>query len=256
VGGMSPDKPVVAEIVFKDGSVLQEVLKATSSVTEEAPLKLTPDGISIRALDLSEVSMVDIAIPTHVAAEFRVEKAESLSIKSDDFLEFYKGHIEEQTRLTFEPGRLVVYIGGEEGTRFEVPIFQPESKELPLPKISYKTTFKTDLKFLRDVIDKGKAMTDRVEIKIEDNSVKLVVASETKSYSRTLREQTGSLRDASLEENVSAKYDLKKLYQIISSFQPQGDVTLFFGKDLPLKISAELRDGIQINYYLASMIEA
>jgi len=136
-----------------------------------------------------------------------------------------------------------------------MPVFKPESKELPLPKISYNTSFKTDLKFLRDVIDKGKSITDRIEIGVEDKSVKFIVESETKSYSRTLREETGSLRDVSLEGNISAKYDLKKLLQIISSFQPQGDVTLFFGKDLPLKISAELREGIQANYYLASMIE-
>lgn len=43
---------------------------------------------------------------------------------------------------------------------------------------------------------------------------------------------------------------------LIASFQPKAEVTFYFGKDLPLKIVAEVREGVILNYYLASLMES
>jgi hypothetical protein len=68
--------------------------------------------------------------------------------------------------------------------------------------------------------------------------------------------EKGSLGESVLEDGVSSRYDIGRLSLLISSFQPKGEVAFYFGKDLPLKIVAEIHDGVVLNYYLASLMES
>jgi len=254
---MSEETVSYAKITVKDASLLYDSIKAASAVTDEVPVKVTPDGISLRALDLSEVSMVDITIPPAATAEFKVDKPDTYVVKAAEMMKFLRLVGNDAVSLDFRRGTLVMASEAEVMRKADLAVFKPEGRELPLPKISYTSNFKADIKYLRQIVDLGKGVTDRIELSVVGKDLKLIARSEEKrSLEVTLMHEKGSLGDSTLEDGVSSRYDIGRLSLLIASFQPKAEVTFYFGKDLPLKIVAEVREGVILNYYLASLMES
>jgi len=254
---MSEEPESYATVTLKDASLLHDAIKAASAVTDEVPLKVSPDGISIRALDLSEVSMVDMNIPPEASTEFKVLKPDTFGVKATEMMKFLRMIGSDPVTLDFRRGALVMQAEAEVIRRADLAVFKPEGKELPLPKINYTSNFKADVKYLRQIVDLGKGVTDRIEFSVSGKDLNLIARSEERrSAEVTLTQAKGSLGDSALEDGVSARYDIGRLSLLISAFQPKADVTFFFGKDLPLKIVAEIREGVVLNYYLASLMES
>jgi len=254
---MSEEAELFAKVALKDASLLYDSIRAASAVTDEVPLKVSEEGISIRALDLSEVSMVDIALPQQCATEFSLVKPDTFVIKAAEILKFLRLIGSDAVTLEFRRGKLAMDSEAEVMRKADLAVFKPESRELPLPKINYTSHFKADLKYLRQIVDLGKGSTDRIEFSVSGKDLNLIAKSEERRSSEvTLVQEKGSLIDPLLEDGVSSRYDIGRLSLLISSFQPKGDVTFFFGKDLPLKIIAEIREGVSLNYYLASLMES
>lgn len=254
---MSEEPELYAKITMKDASLLYDSIKAASAVTDEVPVKVIEEGISLRALDLSEVSMVDMTIPSAITSEFKVTKPDTYVVKAAEMMKFLRLVGTDAVTLEFKRGTLMMTSEAEVMRRADLAVFKPEGRELPLPKISYTSNFKADIKYLRQIVDLGKGVTDRIEFTVSGKDLRLVARSEEKrAIEVTLMRDKGSLGESTLEDGVSSRYDIGRLSLLISSFQPKGDVTFYFGKDLPLKIVAEIREGVALNYYLASLMES
>lgn len=254
---MSEEAELYAKVTMRDASLLHDSIKAASAVTDEVPVKVAAEGISLRALDLSEVSMVDIAIPPTALAEFKVVKPDTYVVKAAEMLKFLRLIGSDAVTLEFKRGTMTMMSEAEVVRRADLAVFKPEGRELPLPKITYTSNFKADIKYLRQIVDLGKGVTDRIEFTVSGSDLRLVARSEEKrAIEVTLMREKGSLGESVLEDGVSSRYDIGRLSLLISSFQPKGEVAFYFGKDLPLKIVAEIHDGVVLNYYLASLMES
>jgi len=244
-----------SRVVLKSGEALRAALKAASSISDEVPIKVSMDSLIFRTLDLSEVSMIDISMPQQSFEEYNVKIENTYVIKVEDALKFLKYSGKNPVVLTFYKSKLFAEIRSSPPRRFSLPVFQSERKDLPLPKVNYKISFKTDLKVLKEIVEVGKGRSDRVEFEAKDGKIKIATRSEELAYEIELSSEDGTLKEQSIEENSIAKYDIGRLRQFLSSFQPIDDITISFGKDLPLKIGGEIWEDVPLVYFLASLVE-
>ncbi|NHV05868.1 MAG: hypothetical protein HA495_00860 [Thaumarchaeota archaeon] len=244
-----------SKVVLKDSEILRDALKVVSSISDEAPIKVSKDSVILRTLDLSEVSMIDIVIPSQSFEEYEVKNENAYVIKVEDALKLLKHATKNPIALTFQQNKLLAEIRSSPPRKFSLSVFQSEKKDLPLPKVSYKISFKTELDIIKEVVEVGKGRSDRIEFETKNGKVKISTKSEDMVYEVELSPEDGTLKEPNIEEEGSAKYDIGRIYQFISSFKPLSDVSINFGKDLPLKITGEIWEGIPLNYFLAALVE-
>lgn len=66
----------------------RKCVTAIGSLVEEVPLKITSDGIELRAMDPSHVSMIDFKMNKEVFAEFKTDKEVIIGIDIEDMSKF------------------------------------------------------------------------------------------------------------------------------------------------------------------------
>jgi hypothetical protein len=199
--------------------------------------------------------MVDILIPSQSFEEYDIKNENTYVVKVEDALKLLRHVSKSPIALTFYQNKLAAEIKSAPPRRFSLPVFQSEKRDLPLPKVSYKISFKTELNVIREVVEVGRGRSDRIEFETKSGKVKISTKSEDMVYEVELSPEDGTLKEQAIEEEGSAKYDIGRIYQFISSFKPFSDVSISFGKDLPLKISGGVWEGIPLNYFLAALVE-
>ncbi|MEM3144612.1 MAG: hypothetical protein QW332_01295 [Thermoproteota archaeon] len=249
---------ILARLVTNDAKLIKKVFKAASSLIDEAPLKIGEEGLSIRALDLAEVSMIDMVLSKEAFEVFEFNKPIKANIRLSDVLNLLKFESKsEKLEMVFKEDKVTFRVSNEFTRIFTVPIFFSEDKDLPLPKVSLGNSFETKVSTIKHLLESGKHISDYISISVENNTVLLSAKGEISEYQVILTVEEGNLINPVLKEASRASYDLKRLSSIVSSLLFSENVKVEFDTDLPLKMSQKMEDvpNSTVTFYIAPRME-
>lgn len=255
--GMSSSS-ILARLVVNDARLIRKAFKAASSLIDEAPVKISEEGFSIRALDLAEVSMIDMVISKEAFETFEFSKPIKANIRLSDVLNLLKFEAKsEKLEMVFREDKVTFRVTNEFTRIFTVPVFFSEDKDLPLPKVSLGNSFETKVSTIKHLLESGKHISDYISISVENNAVLLSAKGEISEYQVMLTVEEGNLINPVLKEASRASYDLKRLSSIVSSLLFSENVKIEFDTDLPLKMmqSIEEAPNSTVTFFIAPRME-
>jgi len=234
---------ILAKLVVNDAKLMRKIFKAASALVDEVPVKISEEGFSIRALDLAEVSMIDMNVSKDAFETFEFDKPIKANIRLSDVLNLLKFESKlEKLEMTFREDKVTFRVTNEFTRIFTIPIFFSEDKDLPLPKVSLGNSFETKVSTIKHLLESGKHVSDYISISVEGNKVILSAKGEISEYQVVLTVEEGNLINPVLKEGSKASYDLKRLSSIVSSLVFNDNVVVEFDTDLPLKMIQKIED--------------
>lgn len=134
----------------------KSIISVIGSIIEEAPLKFTPDGITLRAMDPSHISLIDLEIPTDQFIEYKVDAESVIGIDVDEMSRVMsRGKPTDMMiiKTDDETNKLFITFVGESTRRFGLPIIDtPEQSQLKLPDFPTDTIIGLDAAMFKDGI--------------------------------------------------------------------------------------------------------
>ncbi|MEM2057907.1 MAG: hypothetical protein QXO76_06650 [Thermoproteota archaeon] len=249
---------ILARLVINDARIIRKALKATASLIDEAPVKISDEGLSIRALDLAEVSMIDLVLSKEAFEIFEFKKPLKANIRLSDVLNLLKFESKsERLEMSFTEDRVSFKVSNDFTRIFTIPVFFSEDKDLPLPKVSLGNSFETKVSTIKHLLDSGKHISDYVSISVGNNAVVLSARGEISEYQVILKAEEGNLINPVLKEGSKASYDLKRLSSIVSSLLFGENMKLEFDTDLPMKITQSIEEAPNstVTFFIAPRME-
>ncbi|MGQ9514606.1 MAG: hypothetical protein ACUVTL_06095 [Thermoproteota archaeon] len=244
------------KLVFGDAKLLRSVLAAVSMVVDVVTMKVDPEGLNIRALDLAEVSMVDLSLLKTSFEIFEAPKEERIAFRISDVLKLLRSNVSnEKVRIEPLENQLRFQVTGSFTRSFGVPIFEGESKDLPLPKVNLKNSFSVPIAIMDHLVQNGKHISDSVKLETQENKVILTVRGETSSFTVELLPEDGTLEGHVLVAGSTVSYDLTRLSKIVSALNFSEKIRVAYDTDMPLRISSNIDSRGEIIYFLAPKIE-
>lgn len=234
---------ILARLVINDAKLIRKALKAASSLIDEAPIKISDEGFSIRTLDLAEVSMIDLVLSKDVFETFEFSKPIKVNIRLSDVLNLLKFESKsEKLEMVFREDKVSFKVSNGFTRIFTIPVFFSEDKDLPLPKVSLGNSFETKVSTIKHLLESGKHISDHISISVENNAVLLSAKGEISEYQVLLTVEEGNLMAPILKDGSKASYDLKRLSSIVSSLLFGENVKIEFDTDLPIKITQNVEE--------------
>lgn len=249
---------ILARLVINDAKIVRKAFKATSSLIDEAPVKIGNEGVSIRALDLAEVSMIDLVLSKNVFETFEFNKPIKVNIRLSDVLNLLKFESKsEKLEIVFREDKVSFKVSNDFTRIFTIPVFFSEDRDLPLPKVSLGNSFETKVLTIRHLLESGKHISDYISISVEKNSVLLSAKGEISEYQVLLTSEEGNLINPVLKEGSKASYDLKRLSSIVSSMLFSENLKMEFDTDLPMKITQPVEEAPEstVMFFIAPRME-
>ena len=235
--------------------VLKTILDAVSTLVDEAKIQVTPEGLSLKAVDPAHVAMVDLSIGKKAFAEYKatdmdmgvdLDKLKDILklAGSGDLIEMeYK---EDQHRLVFKIGNI---------TRRMALVDTANMGDPKVPNLNLPNQVTIVANELQQGIKASEAVSDHIALVAEGKSFELVADGDTDQVH--LRLEADNLVKIQAPDKSRSLFSLDYFSNMSKVIRPTDAVTLHLGTDYPVKVEFDIADGSgHIIYLLAPRIES
>ncbi|MDN5358313.1 MAG: proliferating cell nuclear antigen [Candidatus Diapherotrites archaeon] len=243
-------------VSLEDPRPWKQAVDALYSFLPEGVFYFNSDGVRLRAIDPSQVVMVDFFAPRSVFREYNlVESPIRVPIDLSEYTKILsRASSEDRLVMALEDVNLYVLLELPNGTlrrEFYIPLMDVPDREAEIAPVEGVVTVRVLGRIIKDALkDAGIFSSSAVLVARDD--VFMVEAKGQTGVTRTVAREGDGVSIEGGPEAVS-RYSLSFLQNIVRAADPDGFVTMVFGNDTPLKISYEI-GGIRLTFFLAQMI--
>jgi proliferating cell nuclear antigen len=235
--------------------VLKTVLDAVSTLVDEAKLQITPDGISLKAVDPAHVAMVDLTIGKKAFQEYKATELD-LGIDLDKLKDILKLPAPQdviEIEYKEDAHRLVFKIGPV--TRRMALVDTANLGDPKVPNLNLPNQVTLLAEKLQKGIRASEAVSDHIALEAHGKSFGLIAEGDTDQARLDLAD--GDLIKIQAPDKSRSLFSLDYFSNMSKVARPNDAVTLHLGSDYPVKIEFDIADGAgHITYLLAPRIES
>jgi proliferating cell nuclear antigen PCNA len=232
----------------KNIALFKKSIDSLSSLIEEANVRFKDTGIFIKAIDKTQILLVDFSISKSFFDSYKLEpNLLALNIQELGNI-ISRSFPNDKLYIDIKEDYFKILLKGKIERDFHIPYIDLSDQELKLPDIKYKIDVNINAGLLKEIIKDVNLIASTLIFKVDDGKFYIEAEGE-KGKIKTLLPQIRAGK-----ENVSVKYSLSFLRNIFKNIDPESIVNLKFSEDSPLYIHYKINENINIKFYLSSML--
>jgi len=243
-----------------DAGVLKECIEAITAVVDEGKLRISAEGLNLRAVDPSNVAMVTFQLQNDAFDDYRFSNEDGEGEGLEIGMDFQKllGILgiggREQVRLSIDEQAQKLYtrMGS---LAYTVNLLEPSSlrKEPKVPELEFPVQVVMDIEDFRKTIRAAEKVGEHILLGVEGDEFYMEVEGEMDKLRLGLKkEQLIHLTPGTLHSLFTLDY----IAAMSKGMSHAETVTLNLGKDYPLQIEFEVAGGKgKVSYLLAPRVE-
>lgn len=227
-------------------------IEAIAFLIDEGTVVLNDAGISVRAMDPSQIAMVDVFMPAKMFEEYKTDKEQNVGINFSELSKVVK-RVKSEDKIEMKlDSKLTVTFIGKTTRKFDLGLLEP-SPQPREPKIEYSSEIKIGSSLIQDVIKDIELVSNKVTIKISKDEVSMISEGDTSSAAIKISDENLMSKEA--KEDSTTTFSLDYLKNLFSAADSQTIVSLKLKTDAPLRVDYSIGDA-NVTYYLAPRIES
>jgi proliferating cell nuclear antigen len=235
--------------------VLKTILDAVSTLVDEAKIQVTPEGVSLKAVDPAHVAMVELSIGKKAFTEYKATDMD-MGVDLDKLKDILKlagaGEViemeykEDQHRLVFKIGHI---------TRRMALVDTANMGDPKVPNLNLPNQVTVMAGELQQGIKASEAVSDHIALVAHGKSFELIADGDTDQVHLSLSD--GDLIKIQAPDKSRSLFSLDYFSNMSKVVKATDAITLHLGSDYPVKIEFDIADGAgHITYLLAPRIES
>jgi proliferating cell nuclear antigen len=234
---------------------LRSIIEAVGTLVDEAKIKVSKDGIGLKAVDPAHVAMVELTLGKGAFDDFRGDDAE-LGVDLEKLREILKlAGSEDEVVLKHDEtnNKLEVRIGNL--TRRMSLVDTTGMSEPKVPKLDLPATITLSVGELERGIRASEAVSDHVALSATPDEFELTAEGDTDTVS--LRLEKSMLGALKCTDKVRSLFSLDYFANMAKAAKGSPGLTIHLGSDYPVRLEFEIAKGNgRVTYLLAPRIES
>ncbi|MBD3388617.1 MAG: proliferating cell nuclear antigen (pcna) [Candidatus Altiarchaeales archaeon] len=241
------------EAVINDTKSWRNSIEAIAALIDEGTFQVDSSGIKLRAMDPSQIALVDFEIPSKAFEKFKCENPISLGVDFSELSKITKrSKPEDKIELKLAENRLKMVFKGETRRQFTTAIIDSTGNPPKEPKIEFTADVKIAPNMIKDALKDAELISNHVALKLEKG---FNIKSDGDTGSADIEFPEDKLLSISVKSPARSVYSLDYLNNILKSAEIPSVVMISLKTDAPLKVEYSIGDG-RVIYYLAPRIES
>jgi proliferating cell nuclear antigen len=238
--------------VINDTKNWKNSIDAIASIIDEGTFRIDEEGLHLRAMDPSQIALVDFEMPSSAFEEYKVDKQVDVGIDFTDLNRIMKRlKPEDKLHLSLDK-QLSMKLKGETTRTFKTSIIDAQSTPPKEPQIDFTAEVKVSPSMVKEALKDAELVSNHVSISINDG-FNITCDGDTGSAEINLPED--KLLALEKKEDAKAVFSLDHLANILNAAESPSIVSIKLRSDSPIKIEYAIGDG-RVIYYLAPRIES
>jgi len=244
---------------YVEAQALKAFLRAIEPLASEVRLRVSPGGVSARAVDPSNVAMVVASIPRDGFEYFEnFDEELVVGINVNRLLNALKhAKKKEVVEVDLNDAKISLKIGA---LKYTMPTIDPESirKEPSNVKAKFTTsvTF-LNAKKLKEYVNLASKISDQITFSSDEDNFYIQAEGDVEKLKVTLNRSDYELSEFECESPARSKFSVIYVKDFLKIANDTSDtVTIKIGKNMPLFLKLNLaEDKVNVEYLLAPRID-
>ena len=231
------------------------LLSALVKVSDEIVLNFTEDSIFSRYLTDDKVLMVILKISKEFLEDYNIEKPLGIKVNISDLKKILSKAKSKSASVTLEEteaGLKVTVRDEKTGVRSNIYVKGEKTgvDQLSEPKVNLTATFTINGKILSEIAKDLSLIGEEVTISANEDTVTFSVEESGRTYKAILK-QDKPLTSIKVDSPAEAVYSIEVLKDVLKASSFSSNVSVGFGKNIPMKIEARTDSGGQLIFWIA-----
>jgi len=241
------------EATIHDTKSWRNSVESIAALIDEGTLQIDSSGLKLRAMDPSQIALVDFELPAKAFERFKCDSPLSIGI---DFTELSKitrrSKPEDRIDISLSGNRVKMVFRGETKREFTMSIIDSTGNQPKEPKIEFTAEVKLAPNMIKDALKDAELISNHVALRL-DKGFGIKCDGDTGSVDIDFPED--KLLSISVKSDARAVFSLEYLNNILKAAEIPSVVSVSLKNDSPLKVEYSIGDG-RVIYYLAPRIES
>lgn len=238
-------------IELKNVVLFQKSVNAISSFISEGNFHFSANGVSLKAIDPSQIVLVNYNVSKSAFDKYEVEP---------NFIGVDMGELEkimqralpnDRMQLELSESEMHLKFEGDLSRSFKLPLIDVSDEEVNIPAPKFDAKVSINARILKEALKDASLFGSSVVLRAKGKQFSI----EARGSQGTLKTVTKETTNVSVkaDSEVVSKYSLSFLQNIVKEADNEGNVSMELKSDAPMKVSYSIGEG-SIEFYLAHMI--
>jgi len=236
---------------LKEAKEFQHAIKAISNFISEGNFRFNDFGLSFRALDQSQVVLVDFSMKKELFEKFDLEP----TLIGLDLQELNKVcrrmQPNDSLELKLNDSMLLLRIKNETEREFSLPLLDLGEEEPKIPTEEFDAIINIKAKILQEILKDSILFSSSVILSVKEKKFFIEASSAHGSFKSQLKESKNLTIKA--KKDLTSKFSLNFLDGIVREADPNSFIKIELKNDAPMKLTYFIGKS-EIKFYLAHMI--
>lgn len=243
------------EIVVEDAKFWRSCIEAIVNLIDEGVLEAKADGISLKAMDPSQIAMVSFSIPKGSFSSYRVDEATKLGLNFEDLAKILSRTREkERLRMTLEENKLDLEFSGDTRRKFKVPLLDISAGPQKEPKIDYDAIVRVNGGQFKEILRDVSLVSSHIVLEATEKGFYVNAKGDSMDLRVESEKATPMIAELNVRKPARATFPLEFLDNIAKACPSEAQLTLHLKTNAPVKVEYAIGDA-SLTYYLAPRIE-
>jgi proliferating cell nuclear antigen len=237
--------------VISDTKSFKNSVDAIAALIDEGTFQITKDGIKLRAMDPSQIALVDFMLPAKAFEKYEVKEPVNIGVDFSELSKITKrARPEDKIELSLDQ-RLKIVFRSQTTREFNISIIEASSTPPKEPNIEFTAEVKIQPEVIKEALKDAVLVSNHVAFKLDQA---FSVKSDGDTGSVDIKFSDDTILAKNVKNPARAVFSLDHLDNILRAAEAPSVVILSLKTDAPLKVEYAVGDG-KVVYYLAPRIE-
>ena len=245
------------DIKIDDARYWKNCIDSIVSLIDEGAFNITKEGISLKTMDPSGISMVSFSIPNKAFSKFDVDKSATVGLNLENLSKILASTRNNEQLTMKESGNKVAieFIGQNSRRRFKLPMIDVKKDADKEPKIEFDSTVEVKSDSMREMLKDALLLSTYIGFKAEKDAFHVLAKGDPGELEEEHTNNTDIIKKLSVSKGASATFNLDYLERMISACPSNSSIMLSLKTEEPLKVEYKIGDA-SIAYFLAPYMES
>ncbi len=245
------------DIKIDDARYWRNCVDSIVSLVDEGSFTIAKDGISLKAMDPSGISMVSFFIPNKAFSKYEVEKQVQIGINLENLSKILSSSRSNEQLVMKDAGNKlsIEFIGENSRRRYKLPMIDIKKEADKEPKIEFESTIEVKSDPFKEVLKDATSLSSLIGFRTEKDNFKIVAKGDAAELEEEHANNTDFIKKISAGKASSATFNLEYLDRIVRACPAGNSITLSLKSEEPIRIDYKIGDAT-VAYYLAPYMES
>ena len=246
----------VFEFKLDNAKYWRDCVEAIVSLVDEGVFSISKDGISLRAMDPSGISMVSFFMPSKAFSTYEIEKNTSIGLNLDNLSKILSRTRDNEGLILKDADNklLLEFVSSNGKRRYKLQMIDIKAKEEKEPKVEFDANVEVDGEHLKNVLKDASLVSSYVAFKASKGQFIISAKGDSGELEEVHEVDGAEVKKVVADKDVNAVFNLEFLENMVKSSPVGNSIALALKTNQPLKLSYKIGDA-SVTYYLAPYVE-